>query len=173
MDDDRAAGEQPEFGPSGYLPERASKRARKIVLRAPLGAQWIIASLVAGVVVVVAGVWLLVSAGGPPEAPWVAVAEVEDVGRALAVPQQEVLLVAGAGRIRAFATNGEVGFCAASNRLETPDGRVWTLTGRGLGGTASLTEHPTTLHERTVYVDPTIAVDGPASSDQSAEPGCG
>ncbi|MTV26636.1 hypothetical protein FTX61_14610 [Nitriliruptoraceae bacterium ZYF776] len=30
----------PEFGPSGYLPERASKRARKIVLRAPLGLQW-------------------------------------------------------------------------------------------------------------------------------------
>ncbi len=173
MDDDRRADEQPEFGPSGYLPERASQRARKIVLRAPLGAQWIVASLVAGVVVVVAGVWLLLSSGGAPEEPWVAVAEVEEVGRALALPEREVLLVAGAGRIRAFVATAEVAFCEDSNRLESPDGRVWSLTGRGLGGAASLSEHPTTLHERTVYLDPTIEVDGPEPSDEPVEPGCG
>jgi len=172
VDDDRSTSEQPEFGPSGYLPERASQRARKIVLRAPLGAQWIVASLVAGVVVVVAGVWLLLSAGGAPEAPWVAVTEVDDVGRALTVAEQDVLLVAGAGRIRAFAAAGEVVFCPDSNRLESPEGRVWSLTGRGLGGAASLSEHPTMLHERTVYLDPTIEVAGPDPSDEPAEPAC-
>ena len=172
VEDDRRAAEQPEFGPSGYLPERASKRARKIVLRAPLGAQWIVASLVAGVVVVVAGVWLLLSAGAAPEEPWVAVAEVEDIGRALAVPEREVLLVAGAGRVRAFADAGDVAFCAESNRLESSDGRVWSLTGRGLGAAPSLSEHPTMLHERTVYLDPTVEVPGPEPSDEHVEPGC-
>ena len=172
VDDDRRAAEQPEFGPSGYLPERASKRARKIVLRAPLGAQWIVASLVAGVIVVVAGVWLLLTAGAAPEEPWVAVAEVEDIGRALAVPEREVLLVAGAGRVRAFADAGDVAFCAESNRLESSDGHVWSLTGRGLGATPSLSEHPTTLHERTVYLDPTVEVPGPEPSEDPVEPGC-
>lgn len=172
MDDDRRPAEQPEFGPSGYLPERASKRARKIVLRAPLGAQWIVASLVAGVVVVIAGVWFLLSAGAAPEEPWVAVAEVEDVGRALALADRDVLLVTGAGRIRAFADAGEVAFCADSNRLESPDGRVWSLTGRGFAGATSLSEHPTTLHERTVYLDPTVEVPGPEPRVEVVEPGC-
>jgi len=172
VDEDRRPAEEPEFGPSGYLPERASKRARKIVLRAPLGAQWIVASLVAGGVVLIAGVWFLLSAGAAPEEPWVAVAEVEDVGRALALPDRDVLLVAGAGRIRAFADAGEVAFCADSNRLEAPDGRVWSLTGRGFAGATSLSEHPTMLHEGSVYLDPTTSLPGPEPSDDVVEPGC-
>ncbi len=172
MDEDRRAAERPEFGPSGYLPERASQRARKIVLRAPLGAQWIVASLVAGVVVVIAGVWFLLSTGAAPEEPWVAVAEVEEVGRALEVPDRDVLLVAGAGRIRAFTEVGDVAFCAQSNRLEAADGRVWSLTGRGFAGATSLSELPTTLHEGTVYLDPTTSVPGPDPRQDPMDPEC-
>jgi hypothetical protein len=51
--------------------------------------------------------------------------------------------VAAGGRVRAFAEADDVRYCAASNRLEADDGRVWSLTGRGFGGVASLEEHPT------------------------------
>ncbi|MFP4149570.1 MAG: hypothetical protein ACLFV0_08775 [Nitriliruptoraceae bacterium] len=170
MSDDRERPEGLEFGPSGYLPERASKRARKIVLRAPLGSQWIVGSIVAGVVLVVAGVLFLLTSGSGPQAPWEPVAEIAEVAPALRV--DDLLLVPGAGRVRAFADAGEATYCEASNRLESPAGEVWSLTGRGLAGTASLEEHPTQLHEGTVYVDPTVRVPGPPASDEPATPGC-
>jgi hypothetical protein len=164
--------ERPEFGPSGYLPERASKRARKIVLRAPLGLQWPIAAVVAGLAVIVAGVLFLRSGDAPPPEPWVAVGEVADIGAAQVVEDLDVLLVGAGGRLRAFAEAGGVGYCEPNNRLETADGRVWNLTGRGLGGTASLAEHPSVVHDGTAYLDPSRTVDGPDPSDEPAEPGC-
>jgi hypothetical protein len=75
--------ERPEFGPSGYLPERASKRARKIVLRAPLGTQWIVASILAGLLVVVAGGLYLQRRDDPPPAPWTAVGRIDDLADSL------------------------------------------------------------------------------------------
>jgi hypothetical protein len=169
---DRPAGDRPEFGPSGYLPERAAKRARKIVLRAPLGLQWVIASLVAGLVVVVAGVLFLQRGAEPPPAPWVEVGAVEDLHPARFDPDLEVLLVTGGGRVRAFVDAGEVAYCAASNRLEAGDGRVWSLTGRGFADVPSLEEHPTQLHDGQVYLDPTVSVPGPAPTTDEVAPGC-
>jgi len=161
-----------EFGPSGYLPERASKRARKIVLRSPLGLQWVVASLFAGVVVVVAGVLFLQRSGAPPTEPWVPTTGVGELGSAYQVDHLDVLLVPGAGRVRAFAADVDIAYCEASNRLESADGEVWSLTGRGLGGVPSLDEHPTRIHDGTVYVDPTVRAQGPDASDDAAEPGC-
>lgn len=164
--------DRPEFGPSGYLPEKASRRARKIVLRAPLGLQWVIAALVAGGVVVVAGVLFLQRSDEPPPAPWIAAGTVESIGGAQADPHLGVLLVGAGGRIRAFAGALDVVYCADSNRLEAPDGRVWNLTGRGLGGVASLEEYPTLVLDGLVYLDPTEPLPGPSPSDEAAEPAC-
>ncbi|MFO7962264.1 MAG: hypothetical protein R6U94_15100 [Nitriliruptoraceae bacterium] len=172
MDDDRAPADELEFGPSGYLPERASKRARKIVLRAPLGAQWMVAALVAGVVVVIAGVVFLQQRADAPGDPWVPTIEVAAIGRATATEDGAVLLVTGAGRVRAFVDAGELAYCEPTNRLESADGGVWTLTGRGLGGAASLEEHPTLIHDGVVYLDPTRVLPGPEASPEAATPGC-
>jgi hypothetical protein len=162
----------PEFGPSGYLPERAARRARKIVLRAPLGLQWVIAALVAGVVLLAAGTVFLLRSGAPPGEPWVAVATVDEVGDARPDPQLDVLLVGAGGRIRAFIGAGDLTYCEPSNRLEAGDGRVWNVTGRGLGGTASLEEHPTLVQDGVLYLDPTRRVAGSASSSEPVEPTC-
>jgi hypothetical protein len=162
----------PSFGPSGYLPERAAKRARKIVLRAPLGVQWIVASVLAGVVVVVAGVLFLQRSGDPPPAPWEPIGTLEEVAPTRLVAELDALVVAAGGRVRAFAEADEVRYCDASNRLEAPDGRVWNLTGRGFGGTDSLDEHPTYVQDGVVYVDPTRTVPGLPSSSEDAEPAC-
>ena len=163
--------DRPEFGPSGYLPPRAAKRARKIVLRAPLGLQWVVGSLVVGVVVIVAGVlWLL--GDDTPGEPWVAAADAVDVDVTAEVEGLDVLLV-GNGRIRAFADAHErdVAYCPASRRLESPEGGVWSLTGRGLG-VESLREHPTRTHDGVVYVDPTQTFASPAPSADPVEPAC-
>jgi hypothetical protein len=164
--------ERPEFGPSGYLPDRAAKRARKIVLRAPLGLQWVVASLVAGAVVLVAGVLLLTGDDAPGD-PWVAVGPVERVGTVSVDEELDVVLVGG-GRIRAFADARtlDLAYCEASRRLESPDGEVWSLTGRGLGGTPSLEEHPTVVRDGTLYLDPTRTTPAPPPSEEPVEPAC-
>jgi hypothetical protein len=163
---------QPEFGPSGYLPERASKRARKIVLRAPLGLQWVIASVVAGLVVLVAGVLFLQRGQQPPPAPWVDAGPVERIDPARADDELGVLLIAAGGQVRAFVGADAVGYCPASNRLEATDGRVWSLTGRGFADTPSLAGHPTQLRSGRVYVDPTTTLAGPEPTADAIEPAC-
>ena len=169
-DDDPA--DRPDFGPSGYLPERAAKRARKIVLRAPLGAQWIIGALVAGALVVVAGVLFLQSGDAPPPEPWVAVATTAELGSSRYDPDLDALIVVTGGRARAFAGAVGVEYCAASNRLESADGGVWALTGRGLDGTASLDEYPTLLSAGVLYVDPTRRIPAPDPVNDPVERGC-
>lgn len=165
----------PEFGPSGYLPQRASQRARKIVLRAPLGVQWVWAAIVAGAIVLVAGVLFLARADDGPGAPYRAVAALDEIGNGevRTIEGHTVLFVTEGGRPRAFdvtSLDDRPIFCPGSRRLEAP-GRVWSLTGRGLG-TASLSEFPTLVSRGLLYLDPTAAEPGPPARDAAEVPAC-
>lgn len=104
MSGEEGAGrdDRPDYGPRGYLPERAARRARKIVLRAPLGLQWVVASVVAGLVVLAVGIVFLLRAGGPPSEPFRAVGPLDAVGDARLLAAHDTLLVGAAGRVRAF-----------------------------------------------------------------------
>ena len=165
-------GSDPQFGPSGYLPDRAARRARKIVLRAPLGLQWVVASLVAGLVVVVAGVLLLGRGTEPPAAPWTAIGAVQDLPASAYDPGTGLLVVHVAGRVRAFDAPEGIRYCSPSNRLEHPDGRVWALTGRGLAGTPSLAPAPTLTIAGIAYLDPTAIGTPLEPLGDPAEPAC-
>ncbi|HEX2029465.1 MAG TPA: hypothetical protein VHF25_15865 [Nitriliruptorales bacterium] len=164
----------PEYGPSGYLPERAAKRARKIVLRAPLGLQWVVASAAVGIVLLVVMVALVVRATAPPGPPWVGVGPAGAVGDATYDEARGVLLVGAAGRLRAFVVpDGEPPrYCPASGHLESSDGHVWTVTGRALAGGTSLDRRPTMVHRGTLYLDPTRRLAGPPARDTGAVPVC-
>lgn len=171
-DTGHAPDERPDFGPSGYLPDRAAKRARKIVLRAPLGLQWIVGAVVAGAIVVVAGVLFLQSRDAPPPEPWVAVAPTGDLEASGFHPDLDALIVTVGGRPRAFTGAVEISYCAASHRLESPDGGIWALTGRGLDGTPSLQEHPTLVSGGVLYVDPSRTLPAPEPFTEPADRGC-
>jgi len=162
----------PGFGPSGYLPDRAARRARKIVLRAPLGLQWVVASLVAGLVVLVAGLLLLGRASAPPGPPWTLLGAVETLAPSAVDEGSGLLVVHVGGRVRAFSAPEGVVYCAASNRLEHPDGRVWALTGRGTGGRASLAPVPTLTVAGTAYVDATSVGALLEPLEERFAPGC-
>lgn len=171
--------EQPEFGPGGYLPDRASRRARKIVLRAPMGIQWVIGSLVVGVVVAIAG-WLALR-DTTPEAPYeqvpAALVTAERGGVQLWDPagsETDAIVVTIGARTRVFAWPGGdlPSVCTASGLIEGLDGAAWRPTGRGLGGTASLDEHPLVINDGIVYADPTTTIEGPASDPDRADTAC-
>lgn len=163
-----------EFGPSGYLPPKASARARKIVLRAPLGIQWVVGAVVAGVVVVIAGLlWL--SRSGPPEAPYEATIEVAAIDDVAHLDGRDALAVAAAGPVRVYVTSpevtGDITWCPDSGRLEFASG-VWSASsGRGFG-VESLPRHPSEVHEDTLYVDFSTTIDGPAASSTPEQPTC-
>jgi hypothetical protein len=159
-----------DFGPSGYLPERASKRARKIVLRAPMGIQWVVAALVVGVIVIVAG--LLALRDGTPSSPYEPVATVTATGGVITTSDGLLLLLDGRPRVFAAPTGAEVVLCAASDLLEQPGGGAWRVTGRGLDGVASLAEHPSLIHDGEVYADLTTTVPTLASSPADSARGC-
>ncbi len=150
--DDVAA---PGFGPRGYLPDRAARRARKIVLRAPLGLQWVVAALVAGLVVLIAGLLVLDRTGSPPGPPWESLGAVEDLPMTSRDPQTGILVVHVGGRVRAFEAPEGTAYCVPSNRLEHPDGRVWALTGRAPAGFTSLPPVATLTVSGVAYLDPT------------------
>ena len=169
---DPVRDETPAFGPSGYLPDRAARRARKIVLRAPLGLQWVVASLVAGLVVLVAGLVLLGGRADTPGAPWVPLGAVDELPETSYGAGSGLLVVHVAGRVRAFAAPDGVVYCAPSNRLEHPDGRVWALTGRGFAGTASLAPAPTLTVGGIAYLDPTTLGTPPEPLEDLADPAC-
>jgi len=170
--DDGRDGDPPGFGPRGHLPDRAARRARKIVLRAPLGLQWVVASLVAGVVVLVAGLLVLDRAGAPPGPPWVPLGAVEELAPTGRHAGTDILVVHIGGRVRAFAAPDGVAYCAPSNRLEHPDGRVWALTGRGYRGVPSLAPVPTLTVAGIAYLDPTTLGQPLDPLDGPAVPGC-
>lgn len=168
---ERDPPETPEFGPRGYLPSRAARRARKIVLRSPLGLQWLVATVLAGVVVLVAGVLFLTRATSPPGEPFVAAGRLAEMRPATVT--REALVVTSGGRVRAFAVGDAAPrWCPASRRLESAGGRVWSLTGRALDGGPSLPAHPTVVHDGVVYLDPTTTVPPPEAEDRSTAPAC-
>lgn len=167
-----AAGPDPaEYGPRGYLPDKAARRARKIVLRAPMGLQWPVAAAATAVVVAIVGVVYLVTTSGAPGAPFVPAGALEDVdprgAAVLELPDPsatgdhaervgEVLVVRGGGGLAAFAAPpGGAEWCDDSRRLEGGS-RVWTAEGRLVGGDgASLRPLSSRVHAGTLYIDPT------------------
>jgi len=165
-------GGRPSFGPRGYLPDRAARRARKIVLRAPMGLQWVVASVVAGLVLLVAGVLVLGRGAAPPGPPWVPVGAVETLPDTLVVPDTGLLVIHVGGRVRAFEAPTGTAYCAASNRLEHPDGRVWALTGRAYASGTSLVPVPTLTHRGTAYLDPTTRGQPAEPLPEASTPGC-
>lgn len=170
-------GGEPEFGPGGYLPQRAAARARKIVLRAELGLQWVIASIVAGVILLVAGVlWWRAGSELPARyEPVIAAEAVDEPGEAATAGRFFVLN--DAGRVRAFAlVEPSLTYCRETGNLEARTGpgerRVWSVTGRSLDGGAGLAQYPVTVADDTVQADPTRPLPAPAGRDEGVEPAC-
>jgi hypothetical protein len=171
-----ADDEGPAFGPSGYLPERASKRARKIVLRAPLGLQWIVGALAAGVLLVLSGVALF-GADDTPQAPFaVAVADVGTLppSSTIALDGREALVVSVGGRPRVFLPGDGAApvWCEASGLLEDGDGGAWRGTGRGVAGTPSLRELPALVSDGALYVDATRPLPPARPDEDGPTPAC-
>jgi hypothetical protein len=177
-----------EFGPRGYLPERAAKRARKIVLREQMGLQWPIAAVVAALLVLVAGGVFLAVGTGPPDPPYQPVVEVEQVdprgaevlpaGRtsdeALTAPAQDLVVVRAGGGVRVYlAPTEEVAHCPASGRIESPDGAVWNTNGRLVGGDGeSLRPVPAQAYDGVLYVDEGAAGPPPPAEPAGERPAC-
>src|SRR6266536_3078249 len=92
-----------------YLPSRAAG-ARKLVLRSQLGVPWLLAAVLFGLVILVAGVLFLVKAGRPG-APWERVAPVARFadGTVTQAPYRadEVLVVDRRGAGQAWGSGGE------------------------------------------------------------------
>jgi nitrite reductase/ring-hydroxylating ferredoxin subunit len=170
--------EGPEFGPRGYVPPQAAKRARKIVLREPMGLGWPIAAVTAGVLLGLLGLVYLLTQTGPPGPPFATAGPLSGVDpRGAAVLHADttpVLVVRAGGGVRAFlAPEQTVAYCAASKRLEGDDGSVWTVDGRLTGGPgASLTPIPVQVHDGVVYADPRHPVAPPPPAPAGAEPAC-
>ncbi|MGH8909914.1 MAG: hypothetical protein ACRD0K_26315, partial [Egibacteraceae bacterium] len=158
-------------GPGGYLPPRASQRARKIVLRARMGLGWPLAALAAAAVIAVAVALLLRAWSSPPPPPWVAAGPLQSVeaGATAVLPApglpRGALIVRAAGDVRAFtAPPVEAAYCARSGHLESAGGAVWGLDGRELGppGLGSLERLPVRVFDGTLYVNPTQPEAAPA-----------
>lgn len=154
------APDPPDYGPRGYLPPRAAKRARKIILREPMGLQWAIAAVVAGVVVLAAG-GLLLLRSTPPGPPFVAVGEISQIDpRAAGVvaldDDRDVLVLRGAGGVTVFhAPAVPVGWCGERSRLIAASGdAAWEPDGRLVGGAGdSLARLPSQVYQGVLYVD--------------------
>lgn len=150
----------PDYGPRGYLPPRAAKRARKIILREPMGLQWALAAVVAGVVVLAAGGVLLLRSA-PPGPPFVAVGGIEQIGpRGVGVlaldDARDVLVLRGAGGVTVFAApTVRVAWCVERSRLIAATGEAaWEPDGRLVGGVGdSLARLPSRVHAGVIYVD--------------------
>jgi hypothetical protein len=161
---------RPARDPGGrlaYLPPRAA-RARKLILRSQLGRGWIVASVLFGVVILVAGV-LFLTRDGRPGPPWARVASLS------ALPAGAVTEVAGPagtgqvvvvdrrGGLQAFlAPAGPCPVVAAGGGLARPcAGQRWDADGSPAGGRRAgqaapppLRPVPATVAGGDLYVDP-------------------
>lgn len=171
----------PDFGPSGYLPPRAAKRARKLILREPMGLQWAIAATAAGVLVLVAGLVLLYARSGPPAAPFVPLGplssmDARGVTRLPVDGDREVLVLRGAGGVTVLdAPTVPVRWCPATSRLLADDGSaVWEADGRLVGGDggASLARLPSEVHDGVVYADVTAPGTRRPPQPRGEQPAC-
>lgn len=173
--------QHPDYGPGGYLPPRAAKRARKIILREPMGLQWPVAALVAGLLVLVAGGVLLASRTGPPGPPFVAVGELaridpRGVGELpLGDGRGDVLVVRAAGALSVFRSPAtRVRWCPDPARLVGVDGRAaWQPDGRLVAGSGgSLARLPAAVHDGVLYVDLSASGSRPAPAPRGEVRGC-
>lgn len=166
----------PEFGPGGYLPPKAAKRARKIVLREQMGFGWPMAAVAAALLVAIAGGAFLYSFTRPPAYPFIEMQPLTDVPvggaamiEATAGPVPALVVRAG-GTLRTFhAQDGSIRWCAESARLETADG-AWLPDGTLVYGDVlrSLVPLRSTVHDGVIYVDfeSEIAPPPPALGDE-------
>jgi hypothetical protein len=173
------APDQDEYGPRGYLPERAARRARKIVLRGRMGIGWPLAAVGAAVLVATVGIAFLLRVG-PPGPPYRAAGSLTAVAPASAEvlplegPQGGVLVVRAEGTVRAFTPPPTpVAWCGATRRLESATGQVWTGDGVLVGGDGtSLRSLPSSVYDGVVYVDPTDPGAVLPSDPRGEAPGC-
>ena len=151
-----------------YLPPRAGK-ARKLILRSQLGLPWMLAAILFGMVILVAGILFLVT-GGRPGAPWQRVAPVTRLadGAVTQTPLRagEVAVVdRRGGTLRAFLA--PTGPCPV---VGTPRGfarpcvlQAWDRSGEPLRTQGSsalpprLRPMPATVAKGDLYVDPSAA----------------
>jgi hypothetical protein len=167
----------PEYGPSGYLPPKAAKRARKIILREQMGWGWPLAAVAAALVVVVAGLLFLRGFTRAPGEPFVAVASLTEVqpGEAAVLTAQEMpaLIVRAGGALRAFAAqHATTVWCAGSQRLESPDS-AWRIDGtRTFGSGESLRPLHSVVFDGVIYVDFTSELPAPPPQPGNQPPAC-
>ena len=172
----------PEFGPGGYLPSKAAKRARKIVLREQMGFGWPLAAVVAALIVAAAGgAYLYTSSRGPAE-PFRAVqplAKIPVGGAATLLvsgtgdPGVSVLVVRAGGSVRAFLPDADVAWCPQSQRLENDDS-AWTVDGQLVHGPRrSLQPVRSTVYDGIVYVDVDTQLPPPPPGPAGPPPVCG
>lgn len=170
--------ERPEFGPRGYVPPQAAKRARKIVLREPMGLGWPIAAIGAGLLVGLLGVVYLLTQTGPPGPPFQALGQLDAIdprgAEVLPARPEPVLVVRAGGGVRAFLAPDEaVSYCAGSRRLEGSGGSVWTVDGRLAGGPGpSLAPVPAQVHDGVVYANAAEPAERPPATAADASPAC-
>jgi len=148
-----------------YLPPKAGK-ARKLILRSQLGLPWMLAAILFGLLILVAGTLFLVK-GGRPGAPWQRVAPVTRFadGAVTQTPLRsgEVVVVdRRGGTLRAFlAPSGPCpvvgtrsGFARACAQ------QAWDQSGEpvsGQGMPAPLRPLPATVAKGDLYVNPRSA----------------
>ncbi len=149
-----------------YLPPRAGK-ARKLILRSQLGLPWMLAAILFGLVILVAGTLFLVK-GGRPGAPWQRVAPVTRFadGAVSQAPLRadEVVVVDRRGTLRTFLA--PTGSCPV---VGTPTGfarpcaqQAWDQSGEPLGSHGLRTPPrlravPATVAKGDLYVNPSAA----------------
>jgi hypothetical protein len=152
-----------------YLPPKAGK-ARKLILRTQLGLPWMLAAILFGLVILVAGTLFLVK-GGRPGAPWQRVAPVtrlEDgtVTQAALRAGEVVVVDRRGGTLRAFlAPSGACPVVATrSGGFARPcTHQAWDQSGQPAGGQGAsaqppaLRPMPATVAKGDLYVDPRAA----------------
>jgi hypothetical protein len=169
----------PDYGPRGFLPERAARRARKIVLREQMGIGWPLAALGAAVLVATVGITFLLrsDAPDPPFRVATSLAAVAPSSAELVTESlsgEELLVVRAGGEVRVFTPPPEgVVWCGSTGRLESAAGEVWTLDGILVGGSGvSLRALPSAVHDGQLYVDPTDPEPAPPVDLRDETPGC-